>query len=145
MDSNTESNEFEIREVLEEEESLDPTYGGVLETWEPIRTGPKPFDVQSPGSSEPSQVTYAGEVEIWKRITEGKRWTLACWIMGVLTIWIFVGLIGFLIKEDVRLLSSLAVPALLIKQICDYYFHYPKKRGENSKPNSSVKTWLSWF
>ena len=127
MDSNTEANKFGIHEVLKGRISPDHTYGGEVDTWESIRPGLGFFDVQSPETSIPSHVIYAGKVESWTRITEERRWTLTCWVMGLLAAWILVGLIVVIINGNVWLLTSVGVLALPIKKVFDYYFHQSKK------------------
>jgi hypothetical protein len=138
VDDDTESEGFEIRES-EGNSSSAPTWGGVVESWKPVKRGFQDFDIQDSGDDVPSHWIVAGEIEAWVALElsrEKTRQTLAYWIIGLCTVWTLFGFIVFLVFRNGWFLTSLGVLAIPFKQVWDHYFCRLKdstilKRGIN--------------
>ncbi len=126
MNTSSEPGGFEHQDDQKEEAS--ECLVEEIDVWEPIKAGLQDFDIQSPDIQSTSDLRQAGKVELWTRIGEEKtRQRLVHQMMRLFEIWVFIGLIVFIVTRNVWLLTTAGVLGIPLKIILDYYFRCSKK------------------
>lgn len=133
MSSGEELRDFEIDE-LEESTSLNTTYGGEIEVWEPLSIELQNFEIQNSGSQEVSALenTDASKISIQPPMSLVEmQQMLTRWITKRFDLWTFIGVLIFITtgKTEILLviLSGTGLFAVLLLVIYNHYFRRPKK------------------
>lgn len=126
MNTSSEPGGFEHQDDQKEEPLECPVEE--IDVWEPIKAGLQDFDIQSPDIQPTSYLRQSGEVELWTRVGEEKtRQRLVHQTMRLFEVWVFVGLIVFIVTRNVWLLTTVGVLGIPLKIILDYYFRRSRK------------------
>lgn len=118
MNGLSKAKDFESQELESED----------IDAWEPVPTKAPDSDIQLPQDYIAFHTVGAEEVKVWLAVTqELMRQEITRQLMKLYYVSFLVGLVVFVLTQNVWLLTTFGLLPILIRWIVGYYFRRPKE------------------